>query len=71
MCVCVYVPICECSLDYLRFLEGLTSSYTVDPETCHGVTSVGYRDRFQERLDDIAKQGFAVEITYPVEFKSV
>lgn len=55
----------------IKVSEGLTLSYTVDPETCHGVSSVGWREGFQKILCNIAKQGFAVEITHFTELRSM
>lgn len=54
----------------IKVSEGLTLSYTVDPESCQGVSSVGCREEFQKILCNIAKQGFAVEITHPTELRS-
>lgn len=55
----------------IKISERLTLSYKANPETCHGVSSVGYRERFQKRLCNIAKQGFAVEITCPIDLRSM
>lgn len=64
--VCIYLQMLSRPI---KVSEGLTSSYKVDPETCRGVSSIGYREVFRKRLCNIAKLGFAVEITYPIEFR--
>lgn len=68
LCVCTYLQMLS---RLIKVSEGLTSSYIVDPETCHAVISVGCRERLQKVLCNIAKQGFAVEITYPTELRSM